>query len=442
MTGKAEPGFRGPIAYLTGEYPRATDTFIQREVAALRGHGIEVITCSIRRTGAEHLVGPEQRTEAQNTFHVIAAAARPLNFLRSHLTAALRSPAGYFRALGLALKTGAGGARAQVYQLIYFAEAVVLADFLKRRGVTHLHNHIATASCTVAMLVQEISGIPFSFTIHGPGIFFEPTIWRIDEKIARAKFVVCISDFCRSQAMIFSDPDQWSKLHIVHCGVEPHRYSAADDGSSKPHDARLLFVGRLAGVKGLAVLFAAVEQLLPSFAQLHVTLIGDGPERAAMEREAQARGLGNVVEFVGYKSQAEVAAALGQSDMLVLPSFAEGVPVVLMEAMASGIPVITTRIAGIPELVEDGVAGLLVPPGDETALIQAIARLSGDRPLRVKMGQAGRKKVVADFNLEKEAEWLAELFKTYAGGGNRPPKRPAQKNTAGAFEATDQEIGL
>jgi glycosyltransferase involved in cell wall biosynthesis len=441
MTGEPKQGFHGPIAYLTGEYPRATDTFIQREVAALRAQGIEVITCSIRRTGAEHLVGPEQRSEAQSTFHVIAAAARPLNFIRCHLGALVRAPARYFRALGLALRTGAGGARAQVYQLIYFAEAVVLADYLRRRGVTHLHNHIATASCTVAMLTQEISAIPFSFTIHGPGIFFEPTIWRIDEKLARARFVVCISEFCRSQAMIFCDPDHWSKLHIVHCAVEPARYGAADDRPAKRHDPRLLFIGRLAGVKGLTVLFAALEQLLPEFPQMRLTLIGDGPERAQMEREAKARGLEKVVAFAGYKSQDEVAAILRESDVLVLPSFAEGVPVVLMEAMASGIPVVATRIAGIPELVEDGVAGLLVSPGDETALAQAMARLLNDPALCSRMGQAGQNKIIADFNLEKEAKWLAELFEAYAGDGKRPEKRALKKNTPGALDPTGRDEG-
>lgn len=436
MSGEPQAGFRGPIAYLTGEYPRATDTFIQREVAALRARGIEVITCSIRRTGAQHLVGPEQRTEAQGTFYVIASAAKPLNFIRSHIAAVVRSPARYFRTLGLALRTGSGGARAWLYQLIYFAEAVVLAGFLRRRGVTHLHNHIATASCTVAMLTQEISAIPFSFTIHGPGIFFEPTIWRIDEKIARARFVVCISEFCRAQAMIFCDPVHWSKLHIVHCGVDPDRYGPVDDMQAKRHDPRLVFVGRLAGVKGLTVLFSALEQLLPEFPQISVTLIGDGPERAEMEREAKARGLDNVVAFAGYKSQDEVAATLRECDLLVLPSFAEGLPVVLMEAMASAIPVVTTRIAGIPELVDDGVAGVLVPPGDEMALARAMARLLHDPALRSRMGRAGQKKVETDFNVETEAGWLAELFEAYAGGGNRPEKRPPKKNSPDALEPT------
>lgn len=413
------PIVTGPIAYLAGEYPRATDTFIQREIAALRRLGATVHTCSIRRTGPEHHVGEEQRNEARDTFNVIAAAKSPGHFLRCHWAAIKSGPGRYFRALGLALKIRPPGLKAFLYQLFYFAEAAVLADHLQKNGVVHLHNHIATASCTVAMLASALSGIPYSFTLHGPGIFYEPMHWRIDEKIARASFVACISEFCRSQAMNFSARANWSKLHIVHCGVEPDRYTPKPD--RKPAQ-NLTFVGRLAAVKGVPVLFDALTQIgLPD---IRLTLVGDGPERAELEREARAKGLSDRLSFVGYKSQSEVAEILQDTDILVLPSFAEGVPVVLMEAMAAEIPVITTRVAGIPELVEDGVSGALVAPGDELALAQAITTLLADPGLRTKMGKAGRAKVSAEFNLESEASWLAQLFAAYLSRGSRPTKRP------------------
>ena len=159
---------QGPVAYLTGEYPRATDTFIQREVAALRTHGLTVETCSIRRTGAEHHVGEEQRAEAARTFHVLEQTGKPLRSLKAHL-AALRAPGRYLRALRLAWNTAPGGIKGHLYNLIYFAEAVVLAYHMRRRGVVHLHNHIAKSSCTVAMLASAVSGIPYSFTLHGAG---------------------------------------------------------------------------------------------------------------------------------------------------------------------------------------------------------------------------------------------------------------------------------
>ena len=420
----------GPIAYLTSEYPRATDTFIQREVAALRQRGIEVLTCSVRRTGNEHHVGPEQRREAANTFYVLSTARSPWHLLRSHTAALARSPARYFKALWLALRTSAPGAKALLYQLFYFTEAVVLAEHLTRNGVTHLHNHIAAASCTVAMLASEVSAIPYSFTIHGPGIFFEPIRWRIDEKTARARFVACISEFCRSQVMMFSHSSHWPKLHIVHCAIDPDRYDVTAGRNS--HGQRLLFIGRLAGVKGVPILFEALQAIVGDFPDVRLKLIGDGPERRDLEREVSKRGIGDRVEFAGYRSQSEVAEALHETDILVLPSFAEGLPVVLMEAMAARVPVITSRIAGIPELVEHGHSGLLVPPGDVDALAAAISQLLHDHERRGWMGEAGRAKVVAEFNLDREAAWLAEILSSYANDRSRPPKRPVQ---AGAGDA-------
>lgn len=407
------------IAYLTGEYPRATDTFIQREVAELRKQGFEVETTSIRRTGVEHLVGPEQKEEAARTFYVLRAAASPMTSLRAHLRA-LRKPGAYFRALRLAWQTSPGGIRATLYQLFYFAEAVVLAAHLQNKGVRHLHNHIAKASCTVAMLCHEISGIPYSFTLHGPDIFFEPIRWRLDEKIARAAFTACISDFCRSQGMAFAHRDHWDRMHIVHCGVEPGRYAEAGDRAGN----RLLFVGRLAAVKGLPVLFEALKAVIARRPDTYLTLIGDGPDRAMLETEARAMGLSDHVTFAGYKSQSEVAEVLQQVDALVLPSFAEGVPVVLMEAMAAGLPVVATQIAGIPELVEQGESGILVPPGDEKALEAAILRVLSHPVKAADMGARGRAKVARDFNIESEAGWLGQLVRGYLDDTPPTVKRP------------------
>ena len=401
------------IAYLTGEYPRATDTFIQREVAALRGLGFDIVTCSIRRTGTEHLIGPEQVAEAAQTFVVLEST---LN-IRAHL-AALRQPGRYFRALALAWRTAPKGVRGRLYQFIYFAEAIALAHFMQHNGVQHLHNHIAKASCTVAMLASAICGIPYSFTMHGPDDFFEAVHWRLDEKIARARFVAAISDFARSQGMLYARRQDWTKIHVVHCGIDPIRYA----GKSMGRGGDLLFVGRLAAVKGVPVLFEALALARQSRPNLRLTLIGDGPERSILEAEAEP--LGDAVRFVGYQSQDAVALALKRADALVLPSFAEGVPVVLMEAMAAGIPVIATQIAGIPELVEHGISGLLVPPGDSGALANAILSSLADPDLKVAMGEAGRAKVTRDFNIWTEIAWLGQVFEAYDRGQLTPGKRP------------------
>ncbi|GAA4221505.1 glycosyltransferase involved in cell wall biosynthesis [Sagittula marina] len=402
------------LAYLTGEYPRASDTFIQREVAALRALGHEVETCSIRTTGAEHLVGPEQRAEHTRTFKVLDACKGP-RLMRAHLRY-LKRPRRYMRALKLAWTTAPKGIKGRLYNLIYFAEAAVLADHMQRQGIDHLHNHIAKASCTVAMLASEMSGIPYSFTIHGPDIFFEPHHWRIDEKSERAAFVACISDFARSQLMCFANQIHWDRFHVIHCGVDPSRYTSA------PHDAQnMLFVGRLAGVKGVPVLLRAIALLRHTHPDLRLTLIGDGPERAAIDAYARQLDMHPFITFMGYRSQAEVAEELSRTDLFVLPSFAEGVPVVLMEAMASGVPVVTTRIAGVSELVRDN-AGTLVAPGDADALAQAIADTLA-RDDRREMGAQGRAIVETDYNIHTEAARLSTLFTTYARG-EQPPKRP------------------
>lgn len=409
----------GPIAYLTGEYPRATDTFIQREVAELRNLGITVETCSIRRTDPSHHVGPEQCEEAANTFHILDAAKNPLHLLGAHARLLSQDPRRYFSAFAKAWRTRAPGAKAALYQMIYFAEAGMLARHMQRRNIAHLHNHIATASCTVAMLSSALSGVPFSFTLHGPDIFFEPRRWRLDEKIASARFVACISHFCRAQAMNFSEPEHWAKLHILHCGIAPERYDSAERERAK----NLLFVGRLAGVKGVPVLLDALKILQADHPDLNLNLIGDGPERTALEARATAMNLSHMTRFVGYKSQSEVAEALGTTDIFVLPSFAEGVPVVLMEAMAARVPVVTTHVAGIPELIEDGTHGFLTHPGDARSLAQAIDTLLSDPARAAAMGNAGREKVGAEFNIRTEAAWLARLLAAYKDSKATPPVR-------------------
>ncbi len=415
------------IAYLTGSFPKASHTFIQREIAGLRRRGIEVLPCAVRRPGAADITGAEERDALSETFYLLAAARNPARLVGAHLACLVRSPRRYLGAIALAARTAAPGLRRAVYQLFYFAEAGLLADHLRRRRADHLHNHFMDSSCTVAMLASRLSGIPFSSTAHGPTDFFAPAEWRLDAKIAEARFVVCISHFCRSQCMLFSAPADWDRLHIVHCGVEPARYARETAGDAAPGGRlRLVFVGRLAPVKGLRVLLEALAGPLgETGAAAELTVIGDGPDRPELERMAAALGLGERVAFVGYEPQERVAQRLAGADILVLPSFAEGVPVVLMEAMASGVPVIATRVGGVSELVEDGVSGLLVAPGDVAGLAAAVAALASDPERRRAMGAAGRQRVVAGYDIDVETGRLAALFAAYSAPDRaRPPLRP------------------
>lgn len=406
------PGRPGRLAYLTGEYPKVSHTFIQREIVALRSLGADVLTCTVRRAPAKDVVGADQQAEAEATFCVLDAARNPRRMIRAHWAALRRAPGRWLAALALAWRTRPPGPKALLWQLFYFAEAGVLAEHLRKQGVTHLHNHFANSSCSVAMLTSVMSDIPFSFTLHGPAIFFEPMWWRIDEKIARARFVACISHFCRSQAMLFSDQVHWPKLRLVHCGVTLADYGRPpqEKGAGK----RVLFVGRLDAVKGVPLLLEAFAATHAHHPQARLTVVGDGPARAALETQAQRLGIAGVTDFTGYRTQSEVAALLGQSDMLVLPSFAEGVPVVLMEAMASRIPVIASQVAGVPELVEDGKSGFVIPAGDLATLTARLGTLLSDPDLCRKMGEVGRARVEADYDITAEAAWLLRLF----GGGD------------------------
>jgi glycosyltransferase involved in cell wall biosynthesis len=283
---------------------------------------------------------------------------------------------------------------------------------MQARGIVHLHNHFGDSSCSVAVLAAAMAGVPYSYTMHGPGEFFEPMRWRIDLKIARAAFVAAISHFARGQGMIFADQAHWDRIKIVHCGVDPGLYPAPEGEAGK----RLLFVGRLAAIKGVVLLLQAVAALKDRHPDLRLTLVGEGPEAAALKARAADLGVAEIVVFTGYLGPEGVAEELARADLFVLPSFAEGVPVVLMEAMAAGRPVIAPHVAGVPELVEDGVSGFLAAPGDLQGLIGQIEAILSDPARAAAMGRAGRAKVAAEFDSAAEAAWLLRLFQGSLAG--------------------------
>ncbi|MEO1400902.1 MAG: glycosyltransferase [Cyanobacteria bacterium J06635_1] len=403
------------VAYLTGEYPRTTDTFIQREVSALRDRDVEVFTYAVRRPKNQPVLSEMQRLEAEGTQYLLPFSW--LTLIWAHLYWLLTRPGRYVTAIALAWQTHQPGIRGTLYQLFYFLEAGLLAHDLQRRQIQHLHNHIGDSSGTVAMLASALGDFGYSFTLHGPGIFFEPMRWRLDEKIRRARFVCCISHFCRSQAMVFTPPENWSRLHIVHCGVDPSKIKPIEHSGV---GNRLLFVGRLAAAKGLPILFESLAVMRDQSVEMRLTVVGDGPDRQILEEQGRRLGILEQIDFVGYQSPATVQEYLLETDIFVMSSFAEGVPVVLMEAMAAGLPVVATSIAGVSELVENGISGYLVPPGDVETLSQRIATLSQDSRLRLRLGNAGRQKVELDFNLSTETAWLSQIMTSSLQGRVEP----------------------
>lgn len=394
-----------PIAYLVGYYPKVSHTFITREVDGLRARGLDVQTFSLRRTPDAEVLTDADRRAAQETYVVLPPD--PGRLLRAHGRAAARRPLRYLSTLALALRTSAGGVRNALWQGFYFAEAVLLADEFAARGIRHVHAHFANAASAVAMLAAHLGGregLTWSFTMHGPTEFDDVTQYALAEKVRRASFVAVISDYARSQLMKLVEPGHWGRLEIVHCGVDPTVFAPVDR-SGRAGPLRVLNVGRLVPDKGQAVLLEAMALLEARGIEVELTFVGDGPDRTALEAAA-----GPSVRFAGAVGQDRIRALYEEADAFCLPSFAEGVPVVLMEAMATGLPVVTTRIAGIPELVEDGAGGLLVAPGRADVVAAALERLAGDPELRARMGRAGRERVLAAYGIADAVERLAELY--------------------------------
>ncbi len=395
------------LAYMTGQYPRVADTFIQREVAVLRTLGHHVQTFSVRKPPETENVSSETALARKSTIYLLP----PRGLVRAHLAQLSSSPGKYFSALALAWKNCSPGLRAIARQVAYFAEAGMLARQMKKYSLSHLHNHFADSSCSVAAIAAAMGGFTFSFTMHGPGEFFEPRLWWIDEKIRRALFVNCVSHFCRSQAMVFAPVNCWEKLRVVHCGVDPNLFEV------RKHEGpgyRLLFVWRLTAAKGLPILLETVSKV----EGVMLDIAGDGPDRKMLEERSRELNISDRVKFLGYQSQRQVRELLKLADVFVMSSFAEGLPVVLMEAMAAGVPVVATRIAGIPELVHDGHSGLLVSPGDADAIKKAIRRLLEDADLRNRFAVAGREKVEKEFNIQAESRWLVTILIRALVGNN------------------------
>jgi len=404
------------IAYLVGRYPALSKSFVLREVRALRKAGLEVDTFSIWRSPADQLLAEADRDEAERTFTFLPL--RPGRTLLSQLRAVAASPRAYAGLVAHALQTSRPGLRGRFLALTWVIESTILWRELRRRHIRHVHAHLPGTAPAVAMLATEFANRvgerqTWSMTVHGPAEFYDVLNQAVGAKVRQADFAVAISDFGRSQLMGMVDEEHWGKLHVVHCGIEPDSYPPSEtEGNGGP--LRLVSVGRLAPVKGQALLLEAVRELRNRDADVRLTIVGDGPKRDALETVAQRLGISDVVEFTGAIGQDEIARYYADADMYVHASFAEGVPVVVMEAMAHRLPVIATGVMGVRELVRDGENGLVVRPGRTDELVAAIERLAADADERRRMGEAGRQTVEDEFDVTKSAEQLRDLFARYA----------------------------
>lgn len=396
------------IAYLVNRYPGVTHSFIRREIFALERRGFEVMRLSLRHWDGV-LTDEEDRLERKNTRYVLrdGAGALVIAVIRMLVTRPLR----FMRSLTLAWRMSRRADRPFLVHCAYLAEACRVTFWLKTSSIQHLHAHFGTNSAEIAMLVHSLGGPPWSFTVHGPEEFDKGQFIGMAEKIRRAAFVVAISSYGRSQLYRLVEHQHWSKIKVVHCGLEPAFHSLPASPSTGAR--RFVCVGRLCEQKGQLLLLEAARRLAARSIDFELVLAGDGELRAEIDALVEHHKLQDCVRVTGWISSEKVRDEILAAQALVLPSFAEGLPVVIMEAMALRRPIISTYVAGIPELVQPGKHGWLVPAGDAEALAQAMqACLDAPREVRESMGNAAHERVFIRHNIDTEAAKLENLFRS------------------------------
>jgi glycosyltransferase involved in cell wall biosynthesis len=406
------------IAYLVNHYPKVSHSFVRREIQALERLDWQVDRYALRGWNSD-IVDPVDFREQSRTRFLLKDGAWSL--LSAMATQFMSAPVRFLSALTLATRVGRRAERPLPLHWIYFAEACLLAKWLQGTGATHLHAHFGTNSAEVAMLTHALGGPRYSFTVHGPEEFDKPERLKLREKIERSAFVVAISSFGRSQLYRWIDTNQWHKVRTVHCGLDEAFHEG--DVAGAPDVPRLVCVGRLCEQKGQLLLVQAVAQLVRAQVPIELVLAGDGEMRREIEGMISALKLQHHVRITGWIGGDQVRSEILAARALVLPSFAEGLPVVLMEAMALRRPVISTYVAGIPELVIDGENGWLVPAGDVDALQQAMRRCLAATPRELDdMGNRARARALSRHSIDTEAAKLAACFE-------RPPVRDRLEGT-------------
>lgn len=394
------------IAYLVNQYPKISHSFIRREILALERQGYKVQRLAMRGWKDE-LRDEEDIRERAVTRYVLqdGAVAMAMDVVRM----AVKQPVRFAKALALACKIGMRADRPLPLHLIYLAEACRIVPWMAAHGARHLHAHFGTNSTEVAMLASMLGGPAYSFTVHGPEEFDKPELLWLGEKIRRSAFVVAVSSFGRSQLFRWAAYADWAKVQVVHCGIDPGFHAVPPRPS--PAAPRLVCVGRLCEQKGQMLLVRAVQAVVAKGIPIHLVLAGDGEMRGEIEALIAANNLGSHISITGWINGDQVREEMLAARAMVLPSFAEGLPVVVMEAMALRRPVLTTYIAGIPELVRHGETGWLFPAGDVDALAGALEACLAAAPAQLEaMGEAGHQRVLARHAVDTEAAKLAQLM--------------------------------
>ncbi len=403
------------LLYLIGQFPAINHSYLLAEVRHLRSLGLNVPVASVsppdRPLGK---LNADEREEAARTFYVKSAPTVEVAY--QHLSEFFHHPLRYLRGLIFALGLGRSDPRRALYHLAYFAEAILVGRHMRQGGVSHVH---ASFSGTVALIVSRTFPITMSFGVYGFGELHNPSGTHLAELIEGAVFVRSISRHGRGHLMLSCPRSEWSKLIYVPLGIDATEFASGPPrtASSPRH---ILCVGRLAAEKGQALLLEAIAALSAEGRPVHLRLVGDGPDRAWLERRAAELGMASSVEFAGWVDQARLMEIYAETDLFVLSSLAEGIPMVLMEAMAMRIPCVAPRITGIPELIEDGVDGMLFTVADVEDLTRKMRKLLDSPELSAQMGDQARGRVVRDYDMARNTERFATVLAQRLGGASRP----------------------
>lgn len=423
------------LAYIVSRFPKPTETFVLSELEALRERDVPVEVfplLSLRHAvakGGSSLISkviallrpskpPEPRHDTAAYWQARARYAQLLSFdaIRAVLGFVVRHPIRFGASLGSLVFRNIGSLRYLSSNLVLFPRMVQIARDLERMRVTHVHAHFANSPAAAALTVHRLTGLPFSFTAHGSDLHRDRHMLK--QKIQSAAFVVCISEFNRQWALKHSSLDFAEKTKVVHCGVQTDLFAPESAATNRASDAplRILQVGTLHEVKGQTILLQACAMLVEQGVAFECEFVGEGPDFEKLSRLAEELGLADKVVFHGYCPPSELRRLLAKADVLACPSVAssdgrrEGIPVVLMEAMASGVPVVASRLSGIPELVECGSEGLLFEPGEPAELASALAFISESPDKASRFAKAARRKVLEQFDQRKNIDLLLALF--------------------------------
>lgn len=394
------------VAYLVNYYPKVSHSFIRREILELERQGVVVERLALRGWDGE-VVDPLDRAEQARTRYTLQAGCAAL--IGASLAVLVRRPARFLTALRAALALARGGLRPWPYHLAYLAQACVIARWLEANPVAHLHAHFGTNSAEIALLVKLLGGPAYSFTVHGMDEFDHARALHLATKVCQSAFAVGVSAYSRSQLLRIVPPAHWGKVKVIGCGLEEDYFVA--EPPPLPPVPVFLCVARLSAEKAHLILLDAFAAVRRDHPQARLVLAGDGEMRGAIEARIAALGLDGAVEITGWVDAAAVRARIAAAHALVCPSFIEGLPVVIMEAAAMGRAVIATYVAGIPELVEPGTTGWLVPAGDSARLARAMGESAAAAPDRLNaMGRAGQARCRQDHAIATEAAKLRALY--------------------------------